>query len=39
VPIDKDAENPEGQGTGFERTRAFRAGVIDGVEACLKYGE
>jgi predicted metalloprotease len=39
IPIDKDAENTEGQGTGFERTRAFRAGVIDGAGACLKYGE
>lgn len=25
------------QGAGFDRTRAFRAGVIDGAQACLSY--
>ena len=25
------------QGAGFDRTRAFRAGVVDGAEGCLSY--
>lgn len=25
------------QGAGFDRTRAFREGVIDGAQACLSY--
>jgi hypothetical protein len=25
------------QGAGFDRVRAFRAGVIDGAQPCLEY--
>jgi hypothetical protein len=25
------------QGAGFDRTRAFREGVVDGAQACLSY--
>lgn len=25
------------QGAGFDRTRAFRAGVIDGAQGCLSF--
>ncbi len=33
----RGAGDVERQGTGFDRTRAFRTGVVDGAQACLDY--
>jgi predicted metalloprotease len=33
------ADDPEAQGTGFQRVAAFQDGVINGAEACLVYAE